>query len=153
MSTTVKANGVKNVSNNSRTVPSRCFTPPFWTFYLLSLNKSNLCPIGVDLPNIQVFILPKTGIKLIWRKALCQTSLLYVWKSKMKKRDLSCKKNYHVTRRHYFHQFTPHINPRLPSIFVKTFMTPAHFKICKCFNKNLFDQLWNSNLVLITLFK
>lgn len=95
MSTTVKANGVKNVSNNSRTVPSRCFTPPFWTFYLLSLNKSNLCPIGVDLPNIQVFILPKTGIKLIWRKALCQTSLLYVWKSKMKKgiyhvKKLSC---------------------------------------------------------------
>lgn len=86
MSTTVKANGVKNVSNNSRTVPSRCFTPLFWKFYLLSLNKSNLCPIGVDLPNIQVFILPKTGIKLIWRKALCQTSLLYVWKSKMKKK-------------------------------------------------------------------
>lgn len=113
MSTTVKANGVKNVSNNSRTVPSRCFTPPFWTFYLLSLNKSNLCPIGVDLPNIQVFILPKTGIKLVWRKALCQTSLLYVWKSKMKKRDLSCKKNYHVTRRHYFHQFTPHKNPKI----------------------------------------
>ena len=83
----------KNVSNNTRTVPSRCFTPPFWTFCLLSLNKCNLCPIGVDLPNIQVFVLPKTGIKLIWRKALCQTSLLYVWKSKMKKKGI-----YHVKK-------------------------------------------------------
>ena len=82
----------KNIPNNTRAVPFTCFTPTLWTIYPLSLNKSNLCPIGVDLPNIQVLVLPKTGIKLIWRKALRQTSLLCVRKSKVKKRHLSCKK-------------------------------------------------------------
>ena len=46
-----------------------------------SLYKSNSCPVRVDLPHVQFFILRHARFKLVWSETLCHTALLRLLKS------------------------------------------------------------------------
>lgn len=68
---------------------SNYLKPTFQIDSTLSLHKSNSCPVWINLPHVQVFILSKTCIKLIWSKALGQTTLLCFLKSAVRKETIS----------------------------------------------------------------
>lgn len=109
---------------------SRYLNPTFQIVLTLSLHKSNLCPVRINLPHVQVFILSKTCIKLIWSKALCQTTLLCFLKSAVRTRLWA--RNTLLGRL----TFTC-------IKLVSCFCCPKHFFQSACFGVVRFSELYN----------